>query len=273
MATAPESCREPVLYEDSACLPRVNILGVGVSPINLPQARALILGAVAAKRKGYVAVTGVHGVTEAQSDPEFRSILNSAFLNTPDGMPLSWIGRLQGFKQMDRVYGPDLMHELCAASTDGGVRHFFYGGGPGVAEGLKAALESRFPGLCVCGTYTPPFRPLNHQEEFDLIRLMEQTRPDICWVGLSTPKQERFMAAYLERLPVTLMIGVGAAFDLHSGRIRQAPYWMQRSGLEWFFRLTQEPRRLWKRYLINNPSFLIRILAQFTGLKRYSPVD
>jgi N-acetylglucosaminyldiphosphoundecaprenol N-acetyl-beta-D-mannosaminyltransferase len=260
-------------YQVSAPVTRANILGIGVSAINLPQATAIILNAVAAKWKGYVAVTGVHGVTEAQSDFAFRRILNSAFLNTPDGMPMSWIGRRQGFKQMDRVYGPDLMLEVCAASTDGRVRHFFYGGAPGVAEALKAALESKFPGLCVCGTYTPPFRPLTQPEEADLLRLMEQTRPDICWVGLSTPKQERLMAAYLERLPVTLMIGVGAAFDLHSGRVRQAPYWMQRSGLEWFFRLTQEPKRLWKRYLINNPLFVIRILAQFTGLRRYSIND
>jgi N-acetylglucosaminyldiphosphoundecaprenol N-acetyl-beta-D-mannosaminyltransferase len=273
MISPTEPCDTTALDQVVARLPRVNILGVKVSSINLRHATALILGAVAAKSKGYIAVTGVHGVSEARSDPEFRRILNSAFLNTPDGMPLSWIGRLQGFKQMDRVYGPDLLLELCAASMDGSVRHFFYGGGPGVAESLKAALESRFPGLCVCGTYTPPFQPLNDREESDLVRLMEQTRPDICWVGLSTPKQERFMSAYLERLPATLLIGVGAAFDLHSGRLRQAPYWMQRSGLEWFFRLTQEPKRLWKRYLINNPLFVARILGQLTGLNRYPLKD
>jgi N-acetylglucosaminyldiphosphoundecaprenol N-acetyl-beta-D-mannosaminyltransferase len=114
---------------------------------------------------------------------------------------------------------------------------------------------------------------LNHEEEADLVRQMESLQPDIFWIGLSTPKQERFMAAYLDKLPVRIMIGVGAAFDMHSGRGRQAPYWMQRSGLEWFFRLAQEPGRLWKRYLINNPLFVARILAQFTGLKRYSVVD
>ncbi len=254
-------------------VPRANVLGVGVGAINLTQATQLILEAVRQNRKGYVAVTGVHGVSEAQADIEFRRILNSAFLNTPDGMPLCWVGRFQGFKAMDRVYGPDLMLELCAASTDGSVRHFLYGGEPGVAEALRSSLESRFPGLCVCGTHSPPFRPLNHEEEADLVRQMERLRPDIFWVGLSTPKQERFMAAYLEKLPVRIMIGVGAAFDMHSGRVRQAPYWMQRSGLEWFFRLTQEPRRLWKRYLINNPLFVARILAQFTGLKRYSVID
>ena len=254
-------------------VPKANVLGVGVSVINLAQAARLILEAVRQNQKGYVAVSGVHGVSEAQADRQFRRILNSAFLNTPDGMPICWVGRFQGFKAMDRVYGPDLMLELCAASTDGSVRHFLYGGAPGVAETLRSSLDSRFPGLCVCGTYSPPFRPLNHEEEADLLRQTESLRPDIFWVGLSTPKQERFMAAYLDKLHVRIMIGVGAAFDILPGRVRQAPYWMQRSGLEWFFRLTQEPGRLWKRYLINNPLFVARILAQFTGLKRYSVVD
>jgi N-acetylglucosaminyldiphosphoundecaprenol N-acetyl-beta-D-mannosaminyltransferase len=254
-------------------VPKANVLGVGVGAINLAQATQLILEAVRENGKGYVAVTGVHGVSEAQNDSQFRSILNSAFLNTPDGMPICWVGRFQGFKAMDRVYGPDLMLELCAGSTDGSIRHFLCGGAPGVAEALRSSLESRFPGLCICGTYSPPFRPLNREEEADLVRQTENLRPDIFWVGLSTPKQERFMAAYLDKLHVRIMIGVGAAFDMHSGRVRQAPYWMQRSGLEWFFRLTQEPGRLWKRYLINNPLFVARILAQFTGLKRYSVAD
>jgi N-acetylglucosaminyldiphosphoundecaprenol N-acetyl-beta-D-mannosaminyltransferase len=257
----------------TAPISKANVLGVSVAAINLAQATQLILEALRQNRKGYVAVTGVHGVSEAQADGEFRQILNSAFLNTPDGMPLCWIGRLQGFKAMDRVYGPDLLLKLCAASMDGGFRHFLYGGASGVAEALRSCLESRFPGLRVCGTHSPPFRPLNYEEEADLVKLIESLRPDIFWVGLSTPKQERFMAAYLDKLPVGIMIGVGAAFDMHSGRVRQAPYWMQRSGLEWLFRLAQEPGRLWKRYLINNPLFVVRILAQFTGLKSYPIVD
>ena len=254
----------------AASIARANILGVGVSAVDLSTATALILEAVRFGRKGYVAVTGVHGVSEAQSDLEFRAILNCAFLNTPDGMPMSWVGRLCGFKDMDRVYGPDLMLSLCAVTTDGSLRHFFYGGAPGVADELAGALAARFPGIFVCGTYTPPFRPLKIEEEVELIRRLEQTQPHIFWVGLSTPKQERFMAAYLDKLPTTVMIGVGAAFDIHSGRVRQAPFWIQRSGLEWLFRLAQEPKRLWKRYLVNNPLFVMRILAQLSGLKRYS---
>jgi N-acetylglucosaminyldiphosphoundecaprenol N-acetyl-beta-D-mannosaminyltransferase len=251
-------------------VPKANILGVGVSAINLAEAVALILASVRSGRTGYIAVTGVHGISEAQANSEFRRILNNAFLNTPDGMPLSWVGRLQGFKNMDRVYGPDLLLALASASADGSVRHFFYGGKPGISEALKASLEARYPELNVCGTYTPPFRPLNEEEETELILQMQKCQPDICWVGLSTPKQERFMATHLAKLPVKLMIGVGAAFDMHSGRLRQAPYWMQRSGLEWFFRLTQEPKRLWKRYLINNPLFVLRIVAQLTKIKAYS---
>jgi N-acetylglucosaminyldiphosphoundecaprenol N-acetyl-beta-D-mannosaminyltransferase len=184
-------------------------------------------------------------------------------------MPMSWVGRLQGVQDMDRVYGPDLMLSVCAATQDGSIRHFFYGGAPGVADELRTALSTRFPGILVCGTYTPPFRPLNFDEETELVGRLREAQPHICWVGLSTPKQERFMAAYLERLPTTVMVGVGAAFDIHSGRIRQAPLWMQRNGLEWLFRLTQEPRRLWKRYLLNNPLFVLRILAQFSGLRQY----
>ena len=250
-------------------IPQVNILGVGVSAINLKSAPELFLQALSEKRKGYICVTGVHGVSEAQTDNSFRCILNRAFLCTPDGMPLVWIGRLTGHKQMNRVYGPDLMFEIFARSSERGIRHFFYGGANGVALELKRKMEARFPGLQIVGTYEPPFRPLNSEEEKDLQQLIRETKPDILWVGLSTPKQEKFMAEYLSKLNVTLMVGVGAAFDFHAGRIRQAPRWMQRCGLEWFFRLCCEPRRLWKRYLKNNPLFLLRIFCQLTGLKQY----
>jgi N-acetylglucosaminyldiphosphoundecaprenol N-acetyl-beta-D-mannosaminyltransferase len=184
-------------------------------------------------------------------------------------MPMVWVGRLQGFKEMSRVYGPDLMLEVCKLSVKNGYTHFFYGGKDGVAQQLEKNLTKRFPGLKVVGTYTPPFRPLSSHEEQELIKLVHDARPDIFWVGLGTPKQEKFMAQYLDKLDTKLMIGVGAAFDIHSGQTRQAPRWMQRSGLEWLFRLLQEPRRLWRRYLINNPLFLYRITLQFFGIKKY----
>lgn len=248
---------------------RFNVLGVALHAMNLPVATEAVLEAVRERRKGYVCVTGVHGVTEAQNDPAFRAILNAAFLNTTDGMPLVWLGRHAHGRWVDRVYGPDLMLEIFRATQSTAIRHFFYGGAPGVAEELKARLEARFPGVTVCGTYCPPFRPLNAAEQADLQQIVREARPDIIWVGLSTPKQERFMAEYLSKLDTTLMFGVGAAFDFHAGRISQAPRWMQRSGLEWFYRLCSEPRRLGRRYLVNNPLFIWRIFGQLSGLRKY----
>ena len=248
---------------------RVNVLGVGISDINLQTALAAIADAVGQRRKGYICVTGVHGVMEAQKDEKFRRILNQAFLCTPDGMPMVWVGRVGGHRSMRRVYGPDLMLEVCAWSEKRPCRHFFFGGAPGAAEQLRDRLAARFPKLQVVGCHAPPFRPLDDGEKRQLQEMVRAARPDILWVGLSTPKQERFMAEFLPQLEVTLMIGVGAAFDFHAGRVKQAPRWMQRSGLEWFYLLCREPRRLAGRYLRNNPLFLLKIAGQFLGFKRY----
>jgi len=251
---------------------RTNVLGVGISVLDLPGALAEIAAAVRERRKGYICVTGVHGVMEAQEDPQFKRILNRAFLCTPDGMPMVWAGKLDNHKEMDRVYGPDLMLEVCAWSKDSGAKHFFYGGADGVADLLARSLKEKFPGLQVAGTFTPPFRPLTEAETCGLQKMVSESKPDIFWVGLSTPKQEKFMAEFLPKLDATLMVGVGAAFDFHSGRMSQAPRWMQRSGLEWLFRLASEPRRLWKRYLSNNPRFLWGFFLQKSGVKKY-PLD
>ena len=248
---------------------RVNILGVGISVLNLRTALAAIAAAVCERRKGYICVTGVHGVMEAQDDAGFKKILNDAFLCTPDGMPMVWAGKLDGHREMRRVYGPDLMLDVCAWSETSGAKHFFYGGAEGVAELLVKKLKGKFPKLQVVGTFTPPFRALDWIEEKSLVAQIAAAQPDILWVGLSTPKQEKFMAEFLPKLDATLMIGVGAAFDFHSGRVKQAPRWMQRSGLEWLYRLGSEPRRLWKRYLRNNPLFLLNFFAQQTGLKKF----
>jgi len=248
---------------------RVNVLGVGISVLNLRTALTAIADAVRARRKGYICVTGVHGVMEAQDDAAFKHILNQAFLCTPDGMPMVWAGKLNGHRDMRRVYGPDLMLDVCAWSETSGCKHFFYGGAEGVAELLAQKLKRVFPNLKVVGTYTPPFRALNADEENLLREQIRAVQPDILWVGLSTPKQEKFMAEYLPKLDATLMVGVGAAFDFHSGRVKQAPRWMQRSGLEWFYRLCSEPRRLAKRYCHNNPLFVLKFLAQLTGLKKF----
>jgi N-acetylglucosaminyldiphosphoundecaprenol N-acetyl-beta-D-mannosaminyltransferase len=181
---------------------------------------------------------------------------------TPDGMPLVWIERALGFSQMTRVYGPDLMLEACEMSLKKKYRHFFYGGGPGVAERLAVKLSERFPGLMVAGTYSPPFGDLSANEDARIIQVINQAKADIVWVGISTPKQEKWMAAHAGKLSSPVLIGVGAAFDIHAQLKPQAPVWMRQSGLEWAFRLAAEPRRLWKRYAINNPLFVALMARQ-----------
>jgi N-acetylglucosaminyldiphosphoundecaprenol N-acetyl-beta-D-mannosaminyltransferase len=250
-----------------------DVLGVKVSAINMSRAVDTADRWIRSGQSGYVCVTGVHGVMEAQKDHEFRKILNRAMMNTPDGMPMSWVGRLQGFDDMDRVFGPDFMSAMCHLSLERGFRHFLYGGKPGVAEKLKQALEKKFPGLQVVGTYTPPFRDLNPAEEDALLAQVCNSRPHILWVGLSTPKQERFMAQHVDRLQVPLLVGVGAAFDYHTGLIRDSSVWIKRAGLQWLHRLAQDPRRLWGRYLRNNPAFVWNIALQLLKLRRYPRIS
>jgi exopolysaccharide biosynthesis WecB/TagA/CpsF family protein len=182
---------------------------------------------------------------------------------------VSALSRLQGHSHMRRVFGPDLMMRICERSQTEGYKHFLYGGEPDVAPELQARLQRRFPRLRIVGTYTPPFRPFTPAEETEVVDLVNQVSPDILWVGLSTPKQERFMAEYSPKLNAKLMIGVGAAFDYHTGRIKDASDWVKHAGLQWLHRLAQDPRRLWKRYLFNIPPFLLLAAAQLVGLKKY----
>jgi N-acetylglucosaminyldiphosphoundecaprenol N-acetyl-beta-D-mannosaminyltransferase len=235
---------------------------VGVSAIDMTQALATIEGWIARGERHYVCVTGVHGVMESRRDSELQRIHHDAGLVTPDGMPLVWLARRAGFPHVDRVYGPDLLLACCEISVRRGYRHFFYGGGAGVPELLAERLSRRFPGLCVAGTYSPPFRPLQPQEDEDVVQRLNASGADIVWVGLSTPKQERWMHEHRGRLGAAVLIGVGAAFDFHAGLKRQAPRWMQRSGLEWLFRLAHEPRRLWRRYSYNNVRFVVDLLRR-----------
>jgi N-acetylglucosaminyldiphosphoundecaprenol N-acetyl-beta-D-mannosaminyltransferase len=216
----------------------------------------------------YVTVTPAHAVMDAYHDPELRRILNASGMTTPDGMAIVWLLKLKGHKHVSRVYGPDLMLETCWAGLERGYRHFLYGGADGVAEALATALRARFPMLQVVGTHTPPFRDLTDDEDQAAVERINRAQPDIVWVGLSTPKQERWMAAHLGLIQAPVMIGVGAAFDFLSGRKPQAPRWMQLSGLEWLFRLATEPRRLWPRYR-QYPLFIALALAQLLGLKQF----
>jgi len=246
---------------------RVDVLGVGISALNLESAKKTILERLQRREKGYICVTGVHGVIEAQDDSKFRNILNQSFLTTPDGMPMVWISWLQKHHEVDRVYGPDLMLEMAQATQDGKYTHFLYGGRPGIAGLLQKRLEERYPGIRIVGSYTPPFGPLSPEQEGELQERFRQLKPDVTWVGLSTPKQERFMSDYLPKLDTTVMCGVGAAFDFHSKVVKQAPRWIQRSGFEWLYRTFQEPRRLFFRYLRNNTRFLWRYALSCVGLE------
>jgi N-acetylglucosaminyldiphosphoundecaprenol N-acetyl-beta-D-mannosaminyltransferase len=250
--------------------PRTNILGVGIHAIGMSRALEAIEEAIASRRKGYICVANVHVVIEAQDCAAYKHLLNASFLTVPDGRPLVWVGRLQGARAIEQVGGPEMMLELCELSCEKGYTHLFYGGAPGVADKLKDSLTARFPGLRVVGTFCPPFRPLNTQEECEVRDLFDCLKPDITWVGLGAPNQEQFMARYLESLNTSVMIGVGAAFDMHTGRIKDAPRWAKRCGVAWFFRLVQDPRRLAWRYLRTNPRFLWEILLQFSGLKEHS---
>lgn len=358
MSDSFSSCSDSLPVADAEPgIQRTNVLGVGVSVLNMPAAVDVLIAARNAVQTGYVCVTGVHGVIESQRDPDLKQIHNRSFLTVPDGMPTVWMGREQGFTKMGRVYGPDLMLRLmeattsvddcsmmddegCGQKTEVGKRktevrdqepgnrhqvtgkknegfgsgshgtttncdssylypsqdetggldlghapstmshqrstaqrqltHFLYGATEEMLERLKQNLEQRFPGARIVGTYAPPFRPLNEEEEAELSALVAECKPDFFWVGLSTPKQERFMAAHADNPDFGIMLGVGAAFPIHAGLQKDAPEWIKNSGLQWFHRLCQEPRRLWRRYLDIVPTFLWLAFLQVMGVRKYS---
>ncbi|MFZ0954509.1 MAG: WecB/TagA/CpsF family glycosyltransferase [Candidatus Sulfotelmatobacter sp.] len=252
-------------------LPRVSsfkVLGVRVHAVQIPDVVGQMRDWIA-ERDGchFIAVTGMHGVTEAQREPYFKKILNEADLVVPDGMPLVWLGQHYGHPLQRRVYGPELMQTFCC-TTGGQYRHFLYGGIPGVPELLSARLQDQ-SGINVVGKYSPPFRALTPEEDEEIVDRIHAAKTDILWVGLSTPKQERWMYEHRARLRVPVIVGVGAAFDVHSGRTKQAPSWMRERGLEWSFRLFQEPRRLWRRYLVNGSQFVFGVASELLSLRRY----
>lgn len=202
-----------------------------------------------------------------RQDAATRRAFEGSLANFTDGMPLVWIARLRGHRQSERVYSADLLVEVCRASIDRRVRHFFYGAAPGVAERLAERLAHRFPGLHVAGTLSPPFRPLTPAEERAQVAQINGAEPDIVWVALGTGKQETWMYEHQGQVAVPLMISVGAAFDFLSGNKPQAPRWMQRSGLEWLFRLAKEPRRLWRRYA-SYPFLALLAVFELLGISR-----
>lgn len=330
---------------------RVNVLGVGVNTTSMSEAVQSLLAARGDGNTGYVCVTGAHGIMECQRDAALREIHNNSLMTVPDGMPTVWVGHEYGFVKMGRVYGPDLMLELCRSTAaplkslnveavkDGKIdlnedevrlnaassrylypsqeetgaldlsglassatnnqqhitdkkcfTHFLYGATEETLRKLKANLEKKFPGIRIVGTFAPPFRPLMEEEELQLQQVVAACKPDFFWVGLSTPKQERFMfehcanmraegSSYMLHAPRSMpahpleagiMIGVGAAFDIHAGNIKDSPEWVKNTGLQWLHRLCKEPRRLWRRYLWIVPGFAWLVFLQVMGLRKWT---
>jgi len=241
---------------------RLSILGVHVSVLTMQRATATMEHWIRNGERRYVCITGVHGVMESQRDPELMAIHNAAGLVTADGMPMVWMSHWLGHPEAERVYGPDLLQEMSRISAVKGYRNFFYGSSPGTLGNLTAALSRRHSGLQIVGSFSPPFRPLTPEEDEAVIAQINASGAQVVWVGLSTPKQERWMASHVHRLNASVLVGVGAAFDFAAGEKQQAPRWMQRNGLEWAFRLATEPRRLAGRYFRNNPAFMLRASGQ-----------
>lgn len=246
------------------------ILGMRVDGTSYPDAIRRVLAWARAGESRYVCVATVHMVMEAYDDPSFRQAVNRADLVTPDGMPLVWMLRLLGVRDQQRVYGPDLTVHVCRAAALESVPVGFYGGHPDALDALVRNLENRFPRLQVAYAWSPPFRPLTEEEDARVVEEINGSGTRILFVGLGCPKQERWMASHRGRVRA-VMLGVGAAFDFHAGRVRQAPRWMHGAGLEWLFRLATEPRRLWRRYAKHNPRFLVLALAQLAGIRRFNP--
>jgi N-acetylglucosaminyldiphosphoundecaprenol N-acetyl-beta-D-mannosaminyltransferase len=249
--------------------PHANILGVHVEAVNMAQTLARIKRALQENAKGYVCMAGVHGIMEAQRDAEVGLAFADSMMTLPDGRPTVWVGRWQQHHGMQQVTGPSLMLELFRRREFAGYSHFLYGGKEGVAQELADKLRAEFPWVRITGTYTPPFRDLTGAEARELRQTVRRLKPNMIWVGISTPKQERFMRDYLPLLETTLMFGVGAAFDFHTGRIKDCSEWVKRAGLQWLHRMMQDPRHLWWRYLRNNPAFMWKIALQIAGLKTY----
>ena len=249
-------------------LARTNVLGVGVSAVNMQTALSTIFGWIAQRERHYVCVTGVHGVMESLRSQPLRRIHNQAGMVTPDGMPLAWLLKWAGHRDSDRVCGPEMMPLVFTAGQALGVRHYLYGGSPQALAGLQRRLLELAPDARIVGVCSPPYRPLTASEDADIIAEIDASQADIVWVGLSTPKQERWMAGHRGTLKAPVLIGVGAAFDIHAGLVTRAPAFLRRTGFEWAYRLLLEPRRLWWRYLSSNPRFVALVLLQQIGLYR-----
>jgi N-acetylglucosaminyldiphosphoundecaprenol N-acetyl-beta-D-mannosaminyltransferase len=258
----PQGAAEHVL--PAAKIPTRQILGSPIAITDYEGAMDVMDAMVESGIRGYVCAVAVHALTVGYEDPEMRVALRDATLVLPDGMPVVWAAKLLGEKLDDRVYGPELMRRYNARCAEKSHRVWLYGGrDQGSLVQLALNLRRRNPGINIVGGYSPPFRPMTAEEEDALINEINQAQPDVLWVGIGVPKQELWMARMRERLDVPVICAVGAAFDFHAGRISQAPTWMQERGLEWIYRIAQEPRRLLPRYLYFNPRFILAFARQY----------
>jgi N-acetylglucosaminyldiphosphoundecaprenol N-acetyl-beta-D-mannosaminyltransferase len=245
------------------------LLGVPLALTDYDSAMDWMDGAIAHGERGYVCVANVHTVMACQEDEELRDAVLNASLVVPDGQPLVWAMNAMGHRLPSRVYGPELMARYCERSALSGARTYLYGGrNQGALVQLALNLRRLYPGIRIVGGYAPPFRPLTTEEQDAIVAEINRCRPDIVWVGIGVPKQEKWMAAMRDRLDAPVLVGVGAAFDFLAGLVPQAPNWMQSAGLEWAFRLGHEPRRLWRRYARYNPRFVTRFARQYTAYRR-----
>jgi N-acetylglucosaminyldiphosphoundecaprenol N-acetyl-beta-D-mannosaminyltransferase len=266
---APPEPRPRILPATASAVRTREILGVPVAMVDYDHAIAVMDGLVDRRARGYVCAAPVHAVMVAQDDPEMLAALQGSTLVVPDGMPLVWAANLLGERLQDRVYGPELMLRYSDRCAERGHRVWLYGGrDQGSLVQLALSMRQRHAGIRIVGGYSPPFRPLNAEEESALVRQINDARPDVLWVGIGVPKQEKWMAHMRERLDVPVMCGVGAAFDFHAGRVSMAPAWMQKHGLEWVYRISQEPKRLLRRYLTTNPRFVAAFARQYLSERR-----
>ncbi len=266
-AQGPQPTLRPLPRADE--VPTRELLGIPVAMTDYSQTMDVMDGLIARDERGWVCAVAVHAVMVAQRDPEMRSALLDSALTVPDGMPLVWAANMLGEQLENRVYGPELMSRYSDRCAEAGHRVWLYGGrDQGSLVQLALSLRRKHPGIKIVGGYSPPFRDLTEEEETALAAQINAQKPDVLWVGIGVPKQEKWMARMRERLDVPVMCAVGAAFDFHAGRISQAPNWMQNRGLEWTYRIAQEPRRLLPRYVYYNPRFLGAFTKQLVRERR-----
>jgi len=246
---------------------KIKILDVGISQVTPNKILEIIENAINNNVKGYVTVTGAHGIIESHKSEYIKKIHNLSFMSIPDGLPNVWISKLKGSNSISQCRGADIMDKILCMSNNKKITHYFYGGNDGVAEQLKENFIKKYSEIKIVGTFCPPFRPLTIYEDKNITKIIEELSPDIFWVGLSTPKQEIFMYEYIGKLNVKIMIGVGAAFDFHIGKVKEAPVILRKIGLEWLYRLFTEPKRLWKRYFEIVPKYLIFNLIDLFKVK------